>query len=343
MMPQRKPFCVFDALVIAVLRSAGYQPDTLLVNDLETDEKALAIWNDKKTVRRRIYRSWPRDPTGDKLLPENSCLGKMTSNEIQFWGATLWDFYWVHRMPNVPNLITVSTGSKLSKWMIEHKETEHAASEIEWAQIEADPCEINPYPIANAIEAQEMRIRLGLCGKSIPRIAEVKGQEAGDTKVEPIGDSDSQGSPEKGEGLESEARDGAKFGNSDQIAIDKKEEQLDKSADSEQTSTKTIKGESDKQDQQLVTVRCSLLNVHAADFWKSLVLPFTPMIFLRLGPWFPLAMRPQRLNNAFPFTCYRSVLLSMIPETFFLFLKVTEDLMMGLRWRRTRRMSIDYH
>jgi hypothetical protein len=264
-MPQRKPFCVFDALVIAVLHYAGYQPDTLSVKDLETDGKALAIWNDKKTIRRHIYRSWPRDPTGEKLLPENSCLGKMTSNEIQFWGATLWDFYWVHRMPNVPNLITISTGSKLSKWMMERKETEHAASEIEWAQIEADPREINPYPIADAIEAQEMRIRLGLCGKSIPRIAgEVKGQEAGNKKVGPIRDSDSEQEPsEKPEGLE---RDEAKFDDKDQMAIDKKEERLDNSADSEQTSTETIKRESDEHDQQPVTVHCNLLNVRATDF-----------------------------------------------------------------------------
>ena len=44
-----KPFGVFDALVIAVLRTAGYQPHTPLVKDLETDCRALAIWNDKKT------------------------------------------------------------------------------------------------------------------------------------------------------------------------------------------------------------------------------------------------------------------------------------------------------
>ena len=267
-MPQRKPFCVFDALLIAVLHYAGYQPDTLSVKDLETDGKTLAIWNDKKTIRRHIYRSWPRDPAGEKILPENSCLGKMTSNEIQFWGATLWDFYWVQRMPNVPNLITISTGSKLSKWMMEHKETEHATSEIEWAQIEADPREINPYPIADAIEAQEMRIRLGLCGKSIPRIAcEVKGQEAGGKKVGPIRDSDSgQGPSEKLAGLESEVRDEARFDDKNQIATDKKEERLDNSADSEHTSTKTTKEESDDHDQQPVTVRCNLLDVRATDF-----------------------------------------------------------------------------
>ena len=82
---------------------------------------------------------------GQNLCPENGCLGKMTSNQIELWGATLWDFFWVHRIPNSPTYITISTGSKLSKWMMEHKEIQPAASEIEWAQIEADPREINPY------------------------------------------------------------------------------------------------------------------------------------------------------------------------------------------------------
>ena len=302
-MPQRRPFGVFDALVIAVLRNAGYQPDSLSIKDLETDEKALAIWNDKKTTRRHIYRSWPRDPMGEKILPENSCLGKMSSNEIQFWGATLWDFYWVHRMPNVPNLISISTGSKLSKWMIEHKETEHAASEIEWAQTEAEPRQVNPYPIADAIEAQEMRIRLGLCGKPMPHIAgEVQGQETGDKKVEPIGDSDSdQGPSGKGEGLGSEARDEAKADDGDRMVIDEKEERLDKSAE----STETIKGESD--DQQPVTVRSNLLSVRVTDFPQAHVTfrtddfpapwPLVPFSYEapKIEQRVPLHMLPKRL------------------------------------------------
>ena len=298
-MPQCKPFGVFDALVIAVLRSAGYKPDTPSVKVLETDEKALAIWNDKKTIRRQIYRSWPRDPKGEKILPENSCLGKMTSNGIQFWGATLWDFYWVHRLPDLRYLITVSTGSKLSKWMIEHKETEHAASEIEWAQIEADPREINPYAIANVIEAQEMSIRLGLCGKSMPHIlaGQAKGQETGNEKEHSIGDNvldrgsvgsdegsnseasdedkgqeagdiddndSSQGSTGMGEGSESEVGDEAKYDKKDQMAIDEKEEQLDESADSGRGSTRTAKGsdgQTSEEGQQPVTVRFRILNV----------------------------------------------------------------------------------
>ncbi len=179
----RSKFGVSDALIIAALRHAGYNFKSSSVEDLENDETALALWNDKKTVKRDIYRFWPRDPNGDNILPGNSFLGKMTSNKIQFWGATLWDFFWTNRLPKVPNVRTGSTGSKLSKWMIEHNETQHAAPELEWAKVEADPRQIFPYPIADVIEAQEMRIRLGLCGKSMPCGAgKVKDQETSDEK-----------------------------------------------------------------------------------------------------------------------------------------------------------------
>ncbi|KAF8623831.1 hypothetical protein AX15_006158 [Amanita polypyramis BW_CC] len=92
----------------------------------------------------------------------------MASNGYQFWGATLWDFFWVYRFPDVKSLVTISTGSKLLNWMIKNKETEYAPSKIFWAQQEAEPRQISPYPISEIIENQEMRIRLGLCGKSMP-------------------------------------------------------------------------------------------------------------------------------------------------------------------------------
>jgi hypothetical protein len=65
---------------------------------------------------------------------------------VQFWGATLWDFYYVHRMPEVQGLITISTGSKLEKWMKVHGELEHSAHEIAWGENEEDQREILPYP-----------------------------------------------------------------------------------------------------------------------------------------------------------------------------------------------------
>lgn len=235
-MPQsdRSKFGVSDALVIAVLRHARYDFKSSSVKDLENDETALALWNDKMTTKRDIYRFWTRDPDGDNILPGNSFLGKMTSNKIQFWGATLWDFFWTNRLPKVPNLRTGSTSSKLSKWMIEHKETQHAAPELGWAKDEADPCQILPYPIAHVIEAQEMRIRLGLCGKSMPSGAgKVKDQGASDEKEE---GSDSEASDQDEDDNEDARSDGREDQGSDkeacnqgssEMAIDKPDDEVD--------------------------------------------------------------------------------------------------------------------
>ena len=156
-----------DVLLYMVLHHARCQSNVLSFKDLDKDKTALAVWDDKKTVKRRVYRNWPRDPKGRHILPENSCPGKMTSNGIQFWGATLWDFFSVYRFPDLEQLMSVSTGSKLAKWMIENNETDHAASEIYWAQQEPDPCQITPYPISGVIEDRERKIRLGICGKSM--------------------------------------------------------------------------------------------------------------------------------------------------------------------------------
>ncbi|KIL56025.1 hypothetical protein M378DRAFT_89963 [Amanita muscaria Koide BX008] len=90
----------------------------------------------------------------------------MTPNKIQLWGATLWDFYFTHRIPSVPRFITASTGSKLLKWMTKQGETDHAIHEMTSAANEEDPREIPPFPISEVIEAQEMNIRLGIYGIS---------------------------------------------------------------------------------------------------------------------------------------------------------------------------------
>ncbi|KAM6497386.1 hypothetical protein JOM56_007859 [Amanita muscaria] len=95
----------------------------------------------------------------------------MTPNKIQLWGATLWDFYFTNRTSSIPNLRTISTGSKLLKWMTKQGETDHAIDEMASAANEEDPREIPPFPISEVIEAQEMNIRLGIYGipKSIDK------------------------------------------------------------------------------------------------------------------------------------------------------------------------------
>ncbi|EDR01872.1 uncharacterized protein LACBIDRAFT_332840 [Laccaria bicolor S238N-H82] len=64
-------------------------------------EKIASSRHQAPTTRHRfIFSTWPRDPKGKPLLSENSMLGKMVANEVQHWGATLFDFYHVRRMHN---------------------------------------------------------------------------------------------------------------------------------------------------------------------------------------------------------------------------------------------------
>ncbi|KAM6497388.1 hypothetical protein JOM56_007861 [Amanita muscaria] len=64
-------------------------------------------------------------------------------------------------------MLTVSTESKLLKWMTNQGET-HAVDEMTSAANEEDPREILPFPISEVIEALEMNIRLGIYGISKP-------------------------------------------------------------------------------------------------------------------------------------------------------------------------------
>ncbi|KAG2341521.1 hypothetical protein BDR05DRAFT_887971, partial [Suillus weaverae] len=66
---------------------------------------------------RVLFRVWPRDPKG-KTITASSLRGKEAANGIDLWGATLYDFYYVLRAPDVKNYLTISTGSRLAKWMV---------------------------------------------------------------------------------------------------------------------------------------------------------------------------------------------------------------------------------
>ncbi|KAG6811279.1 hypothetical protein H0H92_008227 [Tricholoma furcatifolium] len=113
---------------------------------------------------RQIFRTWPRKPDGEYITPDNSALGKSTPNGIQFWGATLFDFYRVQRMPGLFSLQTISTGSKLMKWMKAHGESDYAKDEIEWAEMEEDPRVILPWSPRAKIEEVENYVREGKIG-----------------------------------------------------------------------------------------------------------------------------------------------------------------------------------
>lgn len=98
------------------------------------------------TKHRRIFSTWPRDPNGLTIRPENSKLGKMAPNKVQFWGATLFDFFYVRRIPDCPYLATISTGSKLSEWMKENGE-HYAKDQMARAEREPEPEVVPPYPV----------------------------------------------------------------------------------------------------------------------------------------------------------------------------------------------------
>ena len=113
------------------------------------------------TRRRFIFSIWPRDPKGKPLLPENSKLGKMAANEIQRWGATLFDFYHVRRRADFGGSQSTLTGSKLAAWMKANGE-DYAKEELELADEEEDLKEIFPCDIAKLVEDAEMRERMGI-------------------------------------------------------------------------------------------------------------------------------------------------------------------------------------
>jgi hypothetical protein len=120
--------------------------------------------NDESCVgygkNRIIFRVWPRDPNGQAIKP-SPLRGKEAGNGLDLWGATLYDFYHVRRLPNVPNYITNSTGSRLAKWMRQVGELT-AKDELFWADKEEDPKEIPVADIGELIGCYDMRVRLGI-------------------------------------------------------------------------------------------------------------------------------------------------------------------------------------
>ncbi len=114
---------------------------------------------------RFIFQLWPRDPNGEILreTPE----GKTTSNGLELWGATLYDFFFVHRIPGVIHMRTISSGSKLAKWMRLKGET-YSMDYID--QVESDEHEpkiMHPYHIGDFIELIEQQVHLKKTGRSL--------------------------------------------------------------------------------------------------------------------------------------------------------------------------------
>ena len=134
--------------------------------------------------RRFIFSTWPRDPKGKPLLPENSKLGKMAANEIQHWVATLFDFNHVRRRADFGGLQSTSTGSKLAAWMKASGE-DYTKEELELAEEEEDLKEIFPCDIAKLVEDAEMRERKGI--SRMLTESDRNGQRKGQGSSRPVG------------------------------------------------------------------------------------------------------------------------------------------------------------
>ncbi|KAF9064596.1 hypothetical protein BDP27DRAFT_1425700 [Rhodocollybia butyracea] len=125
--------------------------------------KALAPKRQDST--RIVIRSWPRDPKG-KIIRDLP-VGKETSSSTHLWGQTLLDFFRFQREPNQPLLSTISTSSRLSRWMMANGEADYAKDDMEWAAREEEPKLKPATNILEIIHARDLMVMMGLSGVSI--------------------------------------------------------------------------------------------------------------------------------------------------------------------------------
>ena len=119
--------------------------------ELEKASNRRRILYAKTTRWRLVFSKWPYPNGKDILSPaESSALGKMAPNNIEIWGATLFDFYHVKSLPESVDNILLS-GSKLAAWMKANGEN-YAKNQLEFAKNEDDPYLILPYEITELIQ-----------------------------------------------------------------------------------------------------------------------------------------------------------------------------------------------
>ena len=141
-----------------ILKYAMWKKEIVSSPDDTTDEEKETnrqrILNAKSTRWRIIFSKWPRDPKIQDISPlaGDSALGKMAPNtgDIQLWGATLFDFYYV-KPPLESKNFPFSSGSRLAAWMKANGE-DYAKKQLEFAETEEDPYLILPYEITGLIQ-----------------------------------------------------------------------------------------------------------------------------------------------------------------------------------------------
>lgn len=127
----------------------------------ESDENKV----DKLVKKERfVLNQWPRDPNGLtlKITPR----GMDTGNGCELWGATLYDFYRILRLPSLPHWSTISTGSKIAAWMKAAGE-KYAKDQLKQARLEDKPRLLPVYDIGEFIELVEEQVWKSNTGKSL--------------------------------------------------------------------------------------------------------------------------------------------------------------------------------
>ncbi|KAF8123290.1 hypothetical protein EV363DRAFT_1272880 [Boletus edulis] len=157
-------------------------PSLLDIHSVPPSVKSLM--NYPKGKIRFIFRHWPRDPNGKPIVPSD-IHGKEAGNGLDLWGATLYDFYFVRRIPSSVHGLTISTGSKLTKVMEAFGELEHAQNEIAWAAREADPKEKRTVPSDKSVVAPDADTHMLDISEPVTNLAVEARRETAEMNREP--------------------------------------------------------------------------------------------------------------------------------------------------------------
>ena len=88
--------------------------------------------------KRGVFRFWPRDPKGKPITQSDKGTGTLSPDGYA-WAETLYDIYYVNRVPEITNAVSTVTGSAICEAMERMGELDAAASEIEWSKSEGKP------------------------------------------------------------------------------------------------------------------------------------------------------------------------------------------------------------
>jgi hypothetical protein len=108
--------------------------------------------------KRAVFRFWPRDADA-KLLKKGEFPGTQSPDGYP-WGATLYDFYSVNRIPTIPDYVSFTTGSSLFQMAQALGELDVAAPEIEWAKLEGQPRDEGVADTEELIRCIDTRLQL---------------------------------------------------------------------------------------------------------------------------------------------------------------------------------------